>query len=67
MVNIVEFIEYPASDPEVSQVFTNEMFDKLDKRLTETAGWKSMREDMTFPTLDFPSDHGLLLTVLVIV
>jgi len=44
MVNIEEFIEHPASDPEVSQVFTNEMFDKLDKRLTETAGWKSMRE-----------------------
>jgi hypothetical protein len=44
MVRIENFIENPgAQDVLVSNVFTQEMFDKLDKRLTTTAGWKSVR------------------------
>ena len=44
MVNVENFLENPAErDVLVSNVFTETMFTELDKRLTETAGWKSVR------------------------
>jgi hypothetical protein len=45
MVDIEKFIENPGDrDVLVPLVFTQEMFDKLDQRLTATAGWPSVRQ-----------------------
>jgi hypothetical protein len=44
MLDVENFIINPGdNDVPVSDVFTQGMFDQLDKRLTETAGWKSVR------------------------
>lgn len=44
MINVEKFIENPgAKDVPVTSVFTVEMFDRLDTRLTTTAQWKSVR------------------------
>lgn len=44
MVKVEQFLEAPGDkDLLVPQVFTPRMFDELDKRMTETAGWKSVR------------------------
>jgi hypothetical protein len=44
MVKVEQFLEAPGDkDVLVPEVFTNQMFEELDKRLTETAGWKSVR------------------------
>jgi hypothetical protein len=43
MINIENFLENPGDqDVKVNQVFTQEMFNKLDSRL-EGVGWKSVR------------------------
>ena len=45
MVDIEKFIETPGDkDVQVTQVFTPDMFEALDKRLVDTAGWTSMRK-----------------------
>lgn len=45
MINVEQFLENPGDrDVSVDQVFTSSMFDQLEKRLTETAGWPSVRE-----------------------
>merc|ERR1712151_93544 len=45
MKNIEEFIENPTdtTDILVKDIFTNEMFERLDKRLTTDAGWDSVQ------------------------
>lgn len=44
MINIEKFIEEPGDlDVAVSNVFTEKMFTELDKRLVNTAKWKSVR------------------------
>jgi hypothetical protein len=44
MLDVENFIVDPGdNDVPVSDVFTQNMFDKLDHHLTETAGWKSVR------------------------
>lgn len=44
MVNIEKFLEDPGDkDVAVSQVFTEEMFAKLDETMTNTAKWKSVK------------------------
>jgi len=44
MVNIEQFLENPGEkDVLIPNVFTETMFSELDKRLTETAGWNSVR------------------------
>lgn len=43
MINIEEFLENPGDkDVKVNQVFTEDMFTKLDSRLTKV-GWTSVR------------------------
>lgn len=43
MINIENFLENPGEkDVKVNQVFTQDMFNKLDSRL-ESVGWKSVR------------------------
>eukprot|EP00542_Grammatophora_oceanica_P011988 CAMPEP_0194027176 /NCGR_PEP_ID=MMETSP0009_2-20130614/1366_1 /TAXON_ID=210454 /ORGANISM="Grammatophora oceanica, Strain CCMP 410" /LENGTH=623 /DNA_ID=CAMNT_0038666143 /DNA_START=116 /DNA_END=1987 /DNA_ORIENTATION=+ len=44
MVNVEGFLENPGDkDVPVSKVFTQEMFDDLDSKLTGVAGWKSVK------------------------
>jgi hypothetical protein len=44
MVNVEKFLEEPGdNDVLVPNVFTQQMFEELDQRLTGTAGWKSVR------------------------
>jgi hypothetical protein len=45
MVGMEQFLDHPGEnvDVPVSKVFTNEMFQQLDQRMTETAGWKSVK------------------------
>lgn len=44
MLKVEQFLEAPGDkDVLVPHVFTNKMFDELDKRLTGTADWKSVR------------------------
>uniref|UniRef100_A0A7S2MCS3 Endonuclease/exonuclease/phosphatase domain-containing protein n=1 Tax=Helicotheca tamesis TaxID=374047 RepID=A0A7S2MCS3_9STRA len=44
-------------------LFAKDQFDVL-QTLKDNTGEKSYIEDMAFPTLNFPSDHGILSTVL---
>ena len=44
MIHVEKFLEEPGDqDVLVSNVFTEQMFEELDQRLTSTAGWKSVR------------------------
>lgn len=44
MEGVEKFLEQPGEkDVKVSEVFTQKMFEELDSRMTNTAGWKSVR------------------------
>ena len=51
-VNPKDFILFPKSDFKVVQTWK------------DNTGEKKYIEDMAFPTLEFPSDHGILATVI---
>jgi len=51
-VNLKDFILFPATDFEVIRTWK------------DNTGERKYIEDMAFPTLQFPSDHGILATVI---
>mmetsp|Transcript_36293 Transcript_36293/g.55758 ORF Transcript_36293/g.55758 Transcript_36293/m.55758 type:complete len:629 (+) Transcript_36293:14-1900(+) len=66
MIDVENFLEDPGDkDVLVSSIFTEEMFSQLDKRITETAGWKSVKSfwDSDFKDRKiisgFMKDHAL--------
>jgi hypothetical protein len=65
-VNPKDFILFKKAD----RSFVARLFKKADRSFVVRETWKdntgkkSYTEDMAFPTLEFPSDHGLLATIL---
>lgn len=46
MIKVEQFIDNPTDETDipVSQIFTHDMFDELESRMTKVAGWESIRE-----------------------
>ena len=46
MIKMEKFIDNPTDETDipVSQMFTHDMFDKLESRMTKVAGWESICE-----------------------